>query len=195
MTSPTARTARWLSIALIAAAMVSAAPAHAAGKPKSSGPKVKLEMKYRPGKYLMTTSQDMDQVIQIGAQTQKQKVSSLMVMEMEVDKPDANGTRKARITYKRIRQSMKMGATVQEFDSNDPATAVGPLAAGFKPLIGAQITLILSAENKVTDIAGLDEIFDRQARANPQAAPREYPRPHAEESPVLPRRPPCAVGH
>ena len=162
MTSLSDRRLRLLSVLVAAAA---ALPPAARGAEK-----VKLEMKYLPGKYLVSMAQDMDQEITVAGQEQQQKISSLMVMEMEVEKPDPRGARKAKIIYKRIKQSMQVGAMSQEFDSADPAKASGPLAAGFQPLVGAEITLTIDPNNQITDVSGLDEILDKQARDNPAAA-------------------------
>jgi hypothetical protein len=162
MTTPSAKTARLLLTALIAAAVF----APAAG----GAEKVTLQVKYLPGKYLTTMNQDMTQTVTVGERVQQQVISSTMVMEMTVGKPDPNDTRKAKIVYKRIKQSMKMGTRAQEFDSADPAKAGGALAGALKPLIGTELTLTIAKDNQVTDVAGLAELFDKQAQANPAAA-------------------------
>ena len=172
MTSPLADPARRLLTVLIALAAIVPAAARAADKPKPGGPKVGLRVKYLPGKYLMTMTQDMKQNITAGGQEQQQTIVARMEMMMEVSKPGADGAREAKIIYKRIKQSVKMGAMSQEFDSNDPAKSDGPLAAALKPLIGAELTLTIAADGKATKVAGLDEIIDKQAKANPAAAQR-----------------------
>ncbi|MFP4355690.1 MAG: DUF6263 family protein [Phycisphaerae bacterium] len=135
--------------------------------PIAMAQKIELKQKYPAGHYKMTNTQQ--QVMQMTMNDQpmgNNKTSMTMVMNQEVSKPDADGKQTMKITYEKVRQVVSMMGQQMVYDSTDKSTHNSPMAAGLKPLIGK--TIIVTIQNdQITDVKGMDEIWDAAAKAMP----------------------------
>lgn len=136
------------------------------------GPKVSLRHRWTPGAYEIATEMDMDQTVTPGGRpSQRQKMSQEIHVRLDVDARGEAGTKDARLSYGSVVQKMTVGGQVLGYDSNGPAAQNAPqLAAVLEPLMGADIRITLDAEDRVSEVRGLNEVWDKVARTNPQLA-------------------------
>lgn len=134
--------------------------------------KIMLKQKYPPGTYVMTMTTDMKQEVPMGPRgAMQQDIKMLMVMELVAEPPGDDKSQKLHMTYKRIKMSMT-GMAAMSYDSASTQEQPNPMFGSmFKGLIDAQIDVTLGPDGKVTDVAGMDKIWDAIVKANPGAAP------------------------
>ncbi|MBS3820794.1 MAG: hypothetical protein GVY16_08835 [Planctomycetes bacterium] len=133
--------------------------------------KVSLKQQFQPGTYWITNLSKTDQTMNMGPQAMKQAVTQMMVMKLDVGNADAQGNRKAALSYERIVQNMDMmnGQMTMNFDSDKPDNS-SPLAAAMKPLSQATFTMTIDKDDNVTDVTGFSELLGEMQKTNPQAA-------------------------
>ncbi len=142
----------------------------AADPPKPSGRKVQLRRLYAPGNYVLTQQVDMDQVIGIEGQKQKQQTSQTVAMALSVEKPDQAGDRKMTITYRRFKMRMAMAGQVMSYDSDQPdAAGSSPLGMIWGPMLKVKIVVLVGADGQIKKVSGLDELWGEIAKKNPAA--------------------------
>jgi len=140
-----------------------------------SEPRVSLSIKYPPGKYEMVQSQDMNTkgTVRVGKRKQAQNSNQKMTQWAEINvTPDADGKSTMIMEFKRIRQETKGGPMSGVLDTADPGSLAGnPAARVFTAMTGARIAMKCDANGKVTDVSGMNDMWDRIGREDPQFRP------------------------
>lgn len=133
-----------------------------------AGQKIAFNRVPKPGKYVMDMTIDMDQTIKAEQQPQKQKIAMLMVLSMDVGRPNAQGDSSMSMAYRRFKQDvMQGGKTVLSYDTDLPAENQDKdLGRVLRPMVGATFTVTLAADGTVKSATGLDELWDRLAKEN-----------------------------
>ncbi len=127
-----------------------------------SGEKVLLKLNLEAGKtYKMETviDQNITQTIEGTSQKMKQVIGN--GFDYEVMEKDADGRVKIKVTYTSvyIKQESEMGSV--EYDSKNPPAEIPPLAQSYAPLVGLGFTAKISATGKVSEISGIEEMYDK----------------------------------
>lgn len=134
--------------------------------------KITLKQKFLPGKYQMKQEVVTQMETTMQTQTMKQSMEMTMTISLVIEKPDAQGIRKLSMSFDQICQKMSMGGQVMmDYDSAKPADENNMMAKIFKPLLSAKISADLTAEGKLQNAKGLEELWDTMAKDNPQLAP------------------------
>ncbi|MHC4982290.1 MAG: hypothetical protein ACYTF6_03865 [Planctomycetota bacterium] len=131
-------------------------------------PRVTLRERFHPGKYRAVMDMSGEQTVKFRGQEQKQLVSSLMEMEMDVSQPDEAGEKEIAISFTRAR--MKAGPMALDTDAPEEEE-YGPMAAAqrtFRKLLKLKMLLTASADDKKVTFKGFDEASQRQIADDPQ---------------------------
>lgn len=136
------------------------------GKP----PRVMLREKYPPGKYVIRVEQEIKQKIRVERQRQKMSASALIVVDLQVAEPDADGRKTASFTYRRFR----MVTNGQVVDTDDPPSTdthspQGKVDRLLREFLKARITVHFTPSDEISRVEGFDELWDRASRAVPAA--------------------------
>lgn len=132
---------------------------------------VTLKTRYEPGTYVMTTKTDMDNITTMPTgETMDQKITVMMVAEMEVSQRAADGTQTIRVTFKRVAQSVAGAGMAMAYDSANPASGDRMLATGLTAMLEHPMAVTMDANDKVVSVSGMDEIWDSMAAENPHMA-------------------------
>ena len=144
-------TIRWFAVCALAAGLCVAAQAQE---------KIDLKINYEPGKYFVTKDVTMH-VNTAGDRASESTIRSTMAMDMEVGKPDAQGTRQLAVTYRQIKFEQKQDDQTVKFDSTAKAQAdqVPPVGKLFQGMLDKTVTITLDGQGQVTAIAGIDEMI------------------------------------
>ncbi|MBT3198894.1 MAG: hypothetical protein HN350_03165 [Phycisphaerales bacterium] len=138
-------------------------------------PRVSLTVKYPIGKYEMIQDQDMTTKGTVKAGSKKQKMNTTQQMKqwMDVDvTPDSDGKVLITMGFNRIRQETTGGPMGGVIDTDDSASiARNPAGKVLRAMKGAKITMKCDTDGKVTDVQGMNDLWDRVAREDPQLAP------------------------
>jgi RNA polymerase sigma factor (sigma-70 family) len=70
-----------------------------------------------------------------------------------------------------VKMTIDIGGSKITYDSAAPSTAANPLSDFFRPLVGAELTLTIGKNVKVTKIEGREELLKRLVAANPRMKP------------------------
>ncbi len=130
--------------------------------------KVALRVPMSPGKYVMvqetsmTTTTQMDQF----PQPIVQSMQMLVEMATEVSPTNDSGEYTIKARFTRIKQSI---GDDMSYDSQNEADSSSPLAI-LGSMLDSEITITMSKNQDIVDIAGMDKIWDKMAQ-NPQIAP------------------------
>jgi hypothetical protein len=132
--------------------------------------KVILEQRYTPGSLEMTLRADVSVYNKEGEKPAKTgKMSVTMVGGVTNSPPDAQGVRTMQMTVKRMAVSFSSGDKKTAYDSAAPAAGQdGDMAAAFKSLVDAKITIKIGPDGQVQSVA--DEMTDSLAKRDPQKA-------------------------
>ncbi len=138
-----------------------------------AGEKVLIKQRFAPGAYLTTTKMVTDQTINVNNMPQPpQHIEMLMAMKTVISKPDAKGFKKMVITYERIKQEMKMGATAISYDSSGPKDKQNPiLSQTVGVLLKAKIEATIDRDGKIVKVGGLNELWDKMGEQNEMMKP------------------------
>ncbi|MHC4982291.1 MAG: hypothetical protein ACYTF6_03870 [Planctomycetota bacterium] len=146
-------------------------PLGCSGKKKDNPgkePRVTLREKFHPGRYRAIIDISGEQTVRIKDKEQKQPISSVMEMEMDVSQPDGAGNKEIAISFTRAR--MKAGPTSLDTDAPEEEE-YGPMAEAqrtFKKLLKLKMLLTASADDKKVTFKGFDEASQRQIANDPQ---------------------------
>jgi hypothetical protein len=133
--------------------------------------KIAITWGYEPGTYVMTVKMDMDQVTTMSTgQVTNQKIQMMMVMELEAGAKDAQGAQVLTTTFKRASQSLTGGPISMAYDSANPQGGNPMFASLYRAMLDKPIQMKLNKDGKVTDLSGLDAIWDAMAAENPSMA-------------------------
>ncbi len=153
-----------VTILLSVAALVVADPPAA----EESDEKVSLRMIPEAGSYVMAMRTESSQVMSSPAMPAPQRGGErmTMTMRMDVSEPNEEGERTMAVTFARIENVMRQGnRVVARFDSNDPPDEQDPgMAKGFRPLLGAELVFTLDADGEVTEVDGVDALWEAYAK-------------------------------
>ena len=132
--------------------------------------KYKFKQNCTPGNYVITSTNEMDQLTQMGAgMTMAQKVGLMTVTEMKIGKP-AQGGQKVRMAYKRIKQSVTGGPMSMEYDSAAPAEEQSSMLA---PVVGAmldsEVSFTVAPDGTVSKVSGMDKMWEKASQSQPGA--------------------------
>jgi hypothetical protein len=164
-------------LALAFVAIVVSCPA-ICGTPASpaAGPKVLLKAHYAPGAYEMTVSWEQDRRISSTAGAAAATTARQFVAALTVGAPDAAGVQMIQMRFRRISEKIEgsgpgIGKDSYSYDSADPAGQHDPRSAlPLTPLLKTLVTAKVGPDGKVTDLAGISELFDAILAANPKYA-------------------------
>ena len=100
----------------------------------------------------------MDQTskISMGDQTIDQKMKMNMGMEMSVAAVPDSKNKEIETLYKRIAMNMETMGMNMAYDSDDPATASGPLAA-MGGIVGKPFTIVVDENSRIVEVKGVDQ--------------------------------------
>ncbi len=164
-----------LPLALLTLALLTlTGPLHAQnpvpGLDTTGGP-VKLAIEWRPGKtYLQKMTMTQATKLDVGGGQQvEQTMDMAMDLSMKVRPLPEPGAKEVSASYDRIAMGMEVMGQKMRFDSADGVAAEGNPFAPMGALVGKEFTMILDADNQVTDIKGLEEMI-AQSAGNPMAA-------------------------
>jgi hypothetical protein len=129
-----------------------------------SGEKISLGLHLTRGqvfKQLNTTTQTITQKMM--GQSIKVNAKNDMYLKQEVLNVNAEGIADLKVTYARIRSEQENSMTGKQiYDSQDSTTdATGPNFMGFAQLVGQGFEYSINAQGKVTEVRGVDALFDR----------------------------------
>jgi hypothetical protein len=155
------RTSAWIAGCLVVLAVVAGSQAQT----------VTLKAAYQPGSYVMTTTADMAQTSTMSSgEIMNQKFKMLMVSEMEVSQPEADGTQAMRLTFKRGSQSVEGPGMTMAYDSAEPASGNSMMGMGLAPMIDKPLTVKMDSTGKVVSVSGINEIWDNVAAEDSRMA-------------------------
>ncbi len=133
---------------------------------------VTLKAGYEPGTYVMTMTMNMDGATTMPTgQAMSQKMTMMMVTEMEVGAADEQGTKKMRVTFKRVAQSVSAAGQSISYDSAAPEGGNPMLATTLGVMLDKPMEMKLGADGKVVEVSGMDKMWDAMAAENPRMAP------------------------
>ncbi len=134
--------------------------------------KVTLKQTFKPGTYVLTQNQNMQQTTIMGeAGSFSQNVNMLMVMEMVISEPDENGSKKMTTTFKRIVQSITGGPVNMSYDSAEPDEGFNPMASIYEKMLETEISAAVDPEGNLVEVSGISEMFDKMGAEFPDSAP------------------------
>ncbi len=147
--------------------MMIAAFAGAAGAAET----VLLKWKHTPGDYVMTVTQDTTSTMSMSSTSAKQNQRSQaeMIIETVIDKPTDQG-QEIHMTYRRVRIDTASGPTTMSYDSAAANPTPSPVAGIFGAMIDHRLTMVLGPKGEVVEIRGVDEMWEKVIRTNPQLA-------------------------
>ncbi|MFW6133832.1 MAG: DUF6263 family protein, partial [Planctomycetota bacterium] len=139
-----------------------------ADSPDASEQKVSLQTVPEAGSYSLVVRSDIDQTISMPGMPQPQKRGNTtgLTLRMDISERDAEGRRTMRLRFLRFANTIRQGNRVMmEFDSDDPPEEQNAeLARAFGPLLEADLTMTFDAEDKLTDVKGLDDLWEVYAK-------------------------------
>ncbi len=137
-----------------------------------TGPKLSLCLRWTPGAYEMVTETGMElTVTPEGQAARRQKMTQEVEVRLDVGSPNEAGMKEARLSYESVDQKMTAGGRTFAFDSAGPAERnSAELAAALGPLLEADIRIVFDVEDRVAEVRGLNEVWDRVAGTNPGMA-------------------------
>ncbi len=122
-------------------------PDKPAAKPATyNGPKVKLEVKFTPGSYVLVEKMTipMKMKIKVGGQTQPMDMTMSMTVGggVDISKINSSGEQDVRFVCQTIKADMTIPGMTMKYDSEGPESKqTGQLARALKPLVGVAVTL------------------------------------------------------
>lgn len=149
---------------MISAMTIAAAAAGAWGQEK-----VTFQVKHVPGSYV--TSVATQTVQQVGNdRAAAQTATMTVVQEITIDKPTDQGQH-VRVVHRRIQQSHKGGPVEMTYDSADKPlpNEKNPLAV-IGLVVDVPIDVTLDKAGKVTEVKGLDQVWEKVAVESPLLA-------------------------
>ena len=165
------------SLALLIAAAAAGCSADRGKRKDSSGsePRVRLQMRYPPGRYSMVRTMDLSMQVEtkLEDKEQRQEMKMQMALELSLDvkAPDAAGVTVVTMGFDRIKQDVDGGPIKLSFDTKDKASlASHPVARFYGQLLGAKLVMRLDQNGKPLGVAGMDALWDRIAAADPTIA-------------------------
>ena len=142
-------------------------------EPESNGsePRTALVVKYETGKYEMINVQDMVTKGTVRVDDRTQNVESTQKVTQWINlnvSPYTAGKATMTMKFSRIRQETKGGPMSGVVDSNNPRSMSGnPAAKAFGALTEATITMKCDEKGNISDVSGMNEVWDRMARSEP----------------------------
>lgn len=132
-----------------------------------------LKWKFEKGKvfYQEVTTKTEQKIKVMGmdvAQNQEQTFIFSWTPEKQDDK-DKSWVVKQKIEG--LKMNIDIGGQKITYDSTKETNTANPLSDFFKALVGAEFTLTISADGRVTDIKGKDEFVKKLVQVNPQMEP------------------------
>jgi len=130
--------------------------------------KYELKQKYSPGDYVMTVTNDTDQLTQTETgMSVAQKMQMVLVSDMKVAKPGPEG-QKVELIYRRIKQSITNGRMVMHFDSAGPPDQQNPvLAPMYNAMLNSPISFTVGPDGEISNLSGMDKMWDKVTAAAP----------------------------
>jgi len=165
------------ALGLLIAAAAAGCSAERGKRKDSSGsePRVRLQMRYSPGRYSMARTMDLSMQVEtkLEDKEQRQEMKMQMTLELSLDvkAPDAAGVTVVTMGFDRIKQDVDGGPITLSFDTNDRASlASHPVARFYGQLLGAKLVMRLDQDGKPLGVTGMDALWDRIAAADPTIA-------------------------
>lgn len=133
--------------------------------------KVDIKPLWNPGQYVQTVDVSMDQSTEVGPQKSQQHIEALVVSQLDVQPGEGGQGKQVTMTVKRVRQALKGGPRGDvSFDSMEMAGAVEPAFAPIAAMIDMPLVITLDEQGKVLKVAGMDAVWEKLAKTNPQMA-------------------------
>jgi len=150
-------------------ALLMAVPAHSAAPAGASPPAAPITLRFSlpPGDYTLTVETRYAAVTLNGLDVSpdpsptggmRQPETCAAVIHLAARPPAADGTQTVRVTYKRLRRSMKRF----EQDTDAPAARYDPNLPPYRDLVGIPFDVTCNADGVPQRISGMAEWFDRQ---------------------------------
>lgn len=83
-----------------------------------------------------------------------------MAMRCEITDVAADGVATLKLTFTGIRFKQDGLTGSIQYDSADPAAEISPMTLGFSVLVGAELTLKISAQGEIQDVQGVDAMLE-----------------------------------
>ena len=166
-------TMRRLTVALLILAAIPHLQCSRSRRPASSGkdPKVLIQQKYPPGRYVLTQVQTTKQRIKGKGVNQTASQTMTVVMGTDTSVPDGEGVKTMTVTFRRI----KMDGQGLSVDTDNPPSGRGGspneiMDRVYRRFLDVRITTRIGPDEKILSVSGLDDLWDTVAREVPSAA-------------------------
>ncbi len=132
---------------------------------------VDLKWKFEKGKtfYQEMTTDTKQKMTVMGMDINQTQKQTFYFSWTPVEEKDGNWTIKQKIIG--LKMDIQVGQTPITYDSTKDTTAANPLSDFFKNLVGAEFTLTLDKNMKVTKVEGRDEFLKKLSGTNQQMEP------------------------
>lgn len=132
---------------------------------------VTLKWKFEKGKpfYQEMTTETKQEMTVMGMKINQTQKQTFIFSWTPVNEKDGNWIIKQKIEG--LKMDIQIGGTPITYDSTKDANATNPLGDFFKALIGAEFTITLDKNMKVTKVEGREEFLKKLTSANQQMEP------------------------
>jgi hypothetical protein len=132
---------------------------------------VDLKWKFEKGKtfYQELTTDTKQKMTVMGMEIPQNQKQTFYFSWTPVEEKDGNWIIKQKIIG--LKMDIQVGTTPISYDSTKDATAANPLSDFFKNLVGAEFTLTIDKNMKVTKVEGRDEFLKKLSGTNQQMEP------------------------
>ncbi len=120
---------------------------------------------FQPGDYVMVRSDISENTTLIGSMRQPSKTEQTQWMDIIISEPDGEGKKTLTATITRL----KMTGANLSVDTDDPNSIVG-MGAIFGKLVGKEVAMSVAPDGSMTQVKGLDALFDSMGDGDPMAA-------------------------
>lgn len=148
-------------------------PSETAPAPATRQDTYRLRTGYAPGHWVFTQALESRSDITVdGAPRPGQEVDQTMVLDVRVAEAAEGPGRTVALSFRGIRQRVRVGKHEMTFDSEGPAEKNSERLAGIlRPMLNARIVIRLDAEGKVAEVSGLDAMWEKITERNKSLAP------------------------
>jgi hypothetical protein len=161
-----------VTLGILASAAVAMTLALPVGGADKAGEKITLKQHFAPGEYVETVSLSKDQQVTMAGETIKDQCTQTVVLCFTFGKPDADGAMQATMAYKRFQATTTQSGRATAYDSDRPAdTLDSNMTKFFGPITKAKLDITIGSDDKVTDVKGVDELWEEMAKSVPDLEP------------------------
>jgi hypothetical protein len=129
--------------------------------PAMAGEALDLKLNLKPADSYSCVMETQQEIVQtVNGQDRKLGQELLQSWRYDVIGIDDDGDVELGLTYTRIRIRQDYGFQSSEYDSDSPPDYIEPFMRGYGVLVGSQIRIAIAPKGQVTNIYGVDSLFD-----------------------------------